>query len=221
MTDATSLDLISVLPAGSALHLQPGDRLCRVNGLPFTGDPKTLSERFAASSPLALGFRRGERDITVLASTAALGRWQQAPALPLPEGPRLHPEALRNWEVLVSSDGIYDLQPLPCSSLALLATPLWLLQMRLWGLAAALAAGLALAFAVQPWLAAGVYLLAAIHVGRAGAAYLRADRKLRGLRPAAVLAARNEAEAHAAWLALEPRARFLFARQQPMTAVSV
>ncbi|WP_420023881.1 hypothetical protein ACN9JG_07400 [Cereibacter azotoformans] len=211
MTDATSLDLASLLPAGSALHLQPGDRLCRVNGRPFTGSPEDLAARFG-TGPLALGFRRGEIDFTVLAETATLGRWQPAPAPALAEGPRLHPEALRNWEVLAAPDGTYDIQPLPCSSLALLATPLWLLQMRLWGLAAALAAGVALALAVQPWFAAGVYVLAAIHVGRAGAAYLRADRKLRGLMPRAVLAARSEGEVHTTWALLEPRARFLFAR---------
>ncbi|MGC9446730.1 hypothetical protein [Cereibacter johrii] len=218
MTDATCLQLSQLLPAGRALHLRPGDRLCLINGLPFTGGPEALAERFAAGRPLALGFRRGEADFTLLAATPGLGRWETVPAPLLPEGPRLHPEGLRNWEVLAGPDAIYDLQPLSGVTLAWLATPLWLLQMRLWGLAAALAAAVALAFAVAPWLAAGVHLLAAVHVGRAGPAYVRADRRLRGLLPVATLAAGSEAEAHAAWRRLEPQARFLFARALPLPA---
>ncbi|MCE6952998.1 hypothetical protein LAZ29_18895 [Cereibacter sphaeroides] len=212
MADALCLELASPSPAGAALHLRPGDRLCRVNGLPFTGAPEDLAARFAAAPRLALGFRRGEADFVVLAETAALGDWIAVPATALPDGARLHPEALCNWEVMAARDGCYDIQPLPASRAALLAAPLWLLQMRLWGLAAALMAAVALAFAVVPWLAVPVYLLAAIHVGSAGPAYVRADRRLRGMQPVAVLAARNEAGAHAAWRGLDGRARFLFAR---------
>lgn len=112
MTDTTCLQLSQLLPAGRALHLRPGDRLCRINGLPFTGGAEALAERFAAARPLALGFRRGEADVTLLAETPALGRWESVPAPVLPEGPRLHPEVLRNWEVLAAPDATYDLQPL-------------------------------------------------------------------------------------------------------------
>ena len=121
---------------------------------------------------------------------------------------------------MAAPDGRYDLQPVPPSILSLVATAVWLLQMRLWGLAAALTAAVALALMVSPWLAVAVHLLASVHVWRSGAAYVRADRRMRGLHPAATLAARSESGAHAAWLALHPRGHFLFARVLPEPAAA-
>lgn len=214
---ATTLRLRAIPPqaAGRALALQSGDVLVAVNGRAFSGDSAALQRRFAdrKGRALALGFRRGEAGFTVLSDRADLGQWEAVP-LPAgqPDGERIDPDALRNWEILRSSDGLYDLHPLNASALALALPPLWLLQMRLWVPFATLAAALVAAGLAAIWAVGIVWLAAGLHMRHAAAAYLRLDRRARGLLPHAVHAARTESEAHAAHHRLHPADRFLFER---------
>lgn len=206
-------------PAGQALGLRAGDMLEAINGRAFRGDEAALRARFAAreGKALALGFRRGAEGFLVLAETARLGRWE-AVACPLPEdteGGRIDPEDLRNFAVMRSEAGVYDLYPAQASLLAMVAPPVWLMQMRLWAQGATVVAALAAAAVAMPVLAAVVWVAAGLWVRRSAGAFLRADRMGRGLRFDGVLAARGEAEAHAAHLARYPADRYLFASAAP------
>ena len=219
VTSALRLRSGGIEPAGQALGLRAGDMLDTINGRPFRGGEAALRARFAerVEKPLALGFRRGTETFLVLATTARLGRWEAVPC-PLPdaaEGGRIDPEGLQNYQVMRSEMGVYYLYPAMPSLLALVAPPLWLLQMRLWAQAATVVAALAAAAVVMPVLAAVVWVAAGLWVRRTGAAFLRADRAGRGLRFAGVFAARGEAEAHAAHLARHPGDRYLFAAVAP------
>jgi hypothetical protein len=215
VTSALRLRSGGIEPAGQALGLRAGDMLDAINGRPFRGGEAALRARFAerGEKPLAMGFKRGTETFLVLATTSRLGRWEAVPC-PLPEGEeaaRIDPEGLRNYQVMRSETGVYDLYPAVPSVLAMIAPPLWLLQMRLWAQGATLAAALAAAGVVMPLLAAVVWIAAALWVRRTAATFLRADRAARGLRFAGVIAARGEAEAHAAHLARHPGDRYLFA----------
>lgn len=207
------LRAVPAASAGRALCLRAGDVLVAVNGRAFTGDGPTLARRFAARSgqTLALTFRRGDQVLTVLCADPAPGQWETIPAPPPEEGlAGLDPDGLRNWEILRGPDGTYDLHPLRPSMAALLAPPLWLLQMRLWvpfaTLATALAAGALVAF----WVPLLVWGASVLHIRHAAPAYVRLDRAARGLTIHAVHAARTEAEAHAVHRRLHPADRFLF-----------
>lgn len=201
--------------AAIALGLRAGDVLEAINGVPFRGDEAALRARFAErrGRPVALAFRRGAETFQVLVETERLGRWEPVPC-PLPEGAeggRIDPEGLRNFQVMRSEAGVYDLYPAVPSVLAMIAPPLWLMQMRLWAQGATVVAALAAAAVVMPVLAAVVWVAAGLWVQRSAAAFLRADRRARGLRFDGVIAARGEAEAHAAHLARHPADRYLFA----------
>lgn len=205
--------------AGQALGLRAGDVLEAINGRAFRGDEAALRARFAArgGKPLALGFRRGAEMVLVLADTARLGRWEAVPC-PLPEGAegaRIDPEDLQNFQVMRSEAGVYDLYPGAASLLAMVAPPVWLMQMRLWAQGATVVAALAAAAVVMPVLAAVVWVAAGLWVQRSASGFLRADRMGRGLRFDGVIAARGEAEAHAAHLARYPGDRYLFAPAAP------
>lgn len=216
-TPARTLRLRS-LPAGSegrALFLTAGDILVAVNGRAFTGDAAALVQRFAArpGRALALTFRRGEQLFTVLSADPAPGQWEAIPAPPAEEGlTRLDPDLMRNWEVLRAADGSYDLHPLKPSALALVAPPLWLLQMRLWVPFATLVTALAAGALVAVWVPALVWVAAGLHMGHAAALYVRLDRRARGLSAHAVHAARSEADAHSLHRRTHPADRFLFER---------
>ena len=202
---------------GRKLGLRGGEVLLAINGRPFRGDDDVLTRRFEArgGKPLALSFARGMEEFTVLAETAKLGRWEVIAAGPMPdmeEAPtRIDPESLRNFEVMRSDKGVYDLYPAVPPVMAALAAPVWLLQMRIWVPGATLVAALAASAVVAPWLAAVVWLAAGIWVRRAAAYFVRSDRRLRGLAWEGMIAARTEAEAHARHLARYPEDRNLFA----------
>jgi hypothetical protein len=218
-THALRLRAAGIEPAAQALGLRAGDVLEAINGRAFRGDEAALRARFAARGgrPLALAFRRGAEMFLVLADTARLGRWEAVP-WPLPEGAegaRIDPEDLRNFEVMRSEAGVYDLYPGVGSLLSLVAAPLWLMQMRLWAQGATVVAALAAAAVVMPVLAAVVWLAAGLWVRRSASGFLRADRMGRGLRFDGVIAARGEAEAHAAHLMRHPGDRYLFAPTAP------
>lgn len=204
-----------------ALGLRAGDVLEAINGRPFRGDEAALRARFAerGGKPLALGFRRGTETFLVLAMTARLGRWEAVPC-PLPEaaeGGRVDPEDLQNYQVMRSESGVYDLYPTVPSVLAMIAPPLWLLQMRLWAQGATVVAALAASAVVMPVLAAVVWVAAGLWVRRMAATFLRADRAARGLRFDGVIAARGEADAHSAHVGRHPGDRYLFAPAAPAT----
>lgn len=200
---------------GRKLGLKGGEVLIAINGRSYRGDDDGLHRRFEArgTKPLALTFARGEEEFTVLAETSRLGRWEIIGAGPMPEEqpPRIDPDKLRNFEVLRSDKGVYDLYPAVPPRLALLAAPIWILQMRIWAQGATLGAALAAAAVVSPWLAALVWLAAGLWLRRAAAWFVRADRRARGLNWEGVIAARTEAEAHAIHMARHPEDRNLFA----------
>lgn len=215
--DETTLRL-KALPAGAAgrgLALRAGDTLLAVNGRAFSGDASTLARRFAdrRGRPLALTFARGEGTVTVLADRADLGQWESVPQTETRDEPgRIDPDLLRNWEILRSRDGLYDLHPLAAPTLALVLPPVWLLQMRLWVPFATLCAALVASGLVALWAVAIVWGAAGLHMRHAATAYLRLDRRALGLVPHSVHAARSEAEVHALHRRLHPGDRFLFER---------
>lgn len=219
VTSALRLRSGGIDPAGRALGLRAGDMLEAINGRPFRGSEAALRARFAerGEKPLALGFRRETEPFLVLATTSRLGRWEAVPC-PLPEGAeaaRIDPEGLRNYQVMRAEAGVYDLYPAVPSVLAMIAPPLWLMQMRLWVQGATVVAALAAAMVVMPILAAVVWVAAGLWVRRTAVAFLRADRGARGLRFVGVIAARGEGEAHAAHMARHPGDRYLFAATAP------
>lgn len=202
-------------PAARRLGLKAGDQLEAINGLPFRGDEAALRAQLGArgGKALALQFRRGAETFLVLVDAARLGRWEAVPC-PLPEGAtpeRVDPAGLQNFEVMRSASGVYDLYPVAAPTLAMVAPPVWLLQMRLWAPGATLVAALAAAAVVHPLLAVGVWAAAGVWVRQSAAAFLRADRMMRGLAFEGAIAARGEAAAHAAHLRLHPQDRYLFA----------
>jgi hypothetical protein len=199
-------------PAGAALRLVDGDLLLAVNGMPFHGDAKELAARLAQGKgkPSALTLQRGSETLIVLSDTARLGQWEEVTKVKVDAKDRINPDILSNYEIFRSRTGSYDLQPLKSGILALIAAPVWLLQMRLWSLGASLIAAAMVAFAVSPLMALAVYLVSGLHIWRAGPAYFRADRKARGLQPHLVLAAASERAAHASYRKFEPQAQFLF-----------
>lgn len=202
-------------PAARRLGLRAGDQLEAINGLPFRGDEAALRARLGArgGKALALQFRRGTETFLVLVDAARLGRWEAVPC-PLPESDvqeRVDPEGLQNFEVMRSAAGVYDLYPLKAPILAMIAPPVWLLQMRLWAPGATLVAALAAATVVHPLLGLGVWAAAGVWVRQSAAAFLRADRMMRGLAFEGAIAATGEAAAHAAHLRLNPQDRYLFA----------
>lgn len=204
----------SVSPEGRRLGLVGGEILLAVNGLAFEGKETALAARLAMrrGKPLALTFGREGGTLLVLATTTALGRWEPVPAVPGPEGEaaRIDPDGLRNFEVMRDAAGQYDLYGVTVPALALIAPPLWLFQMRVWSAGATLLAALAAAAIVTPWLSLAVWLSASLWIRRAALPLLRADRMARGLSFAGVVAARNEAEAHATHQARSPGARCIF-----------
>lgn len=214
MPPVTNLCLLAPNKTGAALRLQPDDRLIGVNGVAFAGSAADLDDLFAKATTraLALTFRRRDQTVTLLAGTAHLGEWDQVAgdAAALDTG-RINPDVLINWEVLGNSAGAFDLHPLRGSALALIAPPLWMLQMRLWVPGAALVAAAMVALAVSPLMFLAVYLTAGLHLWHCGPRYFRNDRTARGLTPRVILAAPSETAAHKAYLRLVPDARFVFA----------
>lgn len=228
MTDETAPSTLCLkeIPAGSAgraLGLRQGDTVVAVNGRDFRGDVAALQRLLSASGQaMALTLLRGASEVTVLTSTVHLGRWQAVPAA-AEDGARrrIDPAFLRNWEVMRAADGSYDLFCHRLPATALVIPQLWLLQMRLWLPCAMLVAAVVAGVIVHPALALVVHVAGAAHLRWTHALYLRLDRRTRGLWFQTVLAARTEAAAHAAYRALQPDDRYLFApAQKPREAVA-
>jgi hypothetical protein len=201
--------------AGRGLGLAAGDILLAVNGRAFTGTPAHLAMRLAerGGKPLALTFQRGPNRLTVLVERADLGVWDSMAGAVIPEGdmPRIDPDSLSNWEIMRDGQGRFDAVCLGPSLLATLLPPLWLLQMRLWVPFATMVTALAVAGAVSPYAVPLVWAALGVHLRRAGSAYLRADRRGRGLRFQSVHAARSETAAQEAHLTNFPNDRSFFA----------
>ena len=199
--------------AGRSLGLCAGDVLLAVNGRTFQGDAAALQRLVAASGyTAALTFQRGAVEVTVLVGTSTLCRWDAVPA-PAEDRARrrIDPAFLRNWEVMRARDGGYDLFAMRLPTLGLVAPQLWLMQMRLWLPCAILVSAVAAGFIVHPLLALAVQGAGAVHLRWAHVMYLRLDRRSRGFGFHTVVAARSEAAAHAAYRALQPDDRYLFA----------
>lgn len=215
MPQALWLKDVPARSAGRGLGLAAGDILLAVNGRAFSGTPAHLALRLAerGGKPIALTFQRGPNRLTVLANRADLGVWDSmaAPEMAEDDSPRIDPDRLSNWEILRDGTGRFDVICLSPSSLAALLPPLWLLQMRLWVPFATMVTALVVAGAVSVYAVPMVWAALGVHLHRAGPAYLRADRRGRGLRSHAVHAARSEAAAQAAHLALFPNDRSVFA----------
>ena len=197
---------------GLALALQKGDCLVALDGIPFVGDEATLSASSAAAfkSRVAMTFRRGDVELTVIAKGCKVGRWEKVPPFANTQRQPLSVHLMCNWEIVRATDGRYDIFAQDSSIVTLILAPIWLLQMRLWGLFAALGATIALGTVVAPLLGALLYLAASLNVWRLGPSYLRQDRTTRGLKLHAVLAAATEADAHAAYCQMYPTACFVF-----------
>lgn len=205
---------VPLTAAGRELGLVAGDVLLAVNGRAFTGTPALLAERIYERNgkALVLTFQRGPNSFSILADRADLGIWDSVAAPEtMPEGERIDPDRLQNWEVLRSYDGTFDLQRLAPSMMATLLPPVWLLNLRLWVPCATLVTGMVVAAAVSPWASAVVWLASGLHLRSAGRFYLRSDRRSRGLGRHSVHAAKSEAEARAAHLKLYPNDHSLFA----------
>lgn len=222
--DALYLRIESPGPHGTPIGLRAGDILFAINGVQLHGTEGNFRDRFGKTDgrTCALNVLRGDSGFIVLATHSDLGKL--VPMTPtavqlrdidrLRTG-RLYPHHMINWEVYRNRDGQYDLQPLTPSLLALVAAPLWLVQMRLWA-ALAMMVGVAVIAIPTGWImTAIIYGLASIYVWRAGPALFRADRLAAGLKPHAVIAATNERGAHRGFAELEPRARFIYAPQAP------
>lgn len=216
--------------AGWSLCLRPGDVLLAVDGRAFTGTAEDLALRFPmtlAEPPVVLTFLRGDVVFSVFAATPALGQWDPV-ALPvgqtLPEPPA---GPAQNWVVMRDGAGLFEVLDQTPPLLALIAAPLWLLQMRLWLTLATHAATLAVAGVVSPWLALPLYAALSLHLWRRGPRILLSERRIAGAIPVAFLAAATEAEAVATFLRLDPAAQYRWgskaadpAAQDPDTALA-
>lgn len=199
---------------GHEYGLRKGDFLVAVNGEKFTGTKQTLKGQFARSKApqLALTFLRGDKEFTILAGTYELCRWQEdfAPEIDHSQRDRIDPSMLENWEILRDRQGYYEVFPLHNPTLALVAAPIWLMNMRLWTLLASAIAVTGFSYAINPWAALAVYLSFSIWVWRNGIALFRMERRTRGLNPWIVVAANNETQAHEICRMLDPSLVYVF-----------
>ena len=147
---------------GNDFGLRPGDCLIAVNGERFTGNKNSFRGKFARrkTSQLALTFLRNGLEVTILSGTYDLCRWQEVavPEIDFADRKPLDPRSLENWEILRNRQGYYELHSLHKPLLALVAAPLWLMNVRLWSVMAGAQAITAFCFAISPWAALAVYL---------------------------------------------------------------
>jgi len=198
MTDQKLLVLDSPEHIALGFGLRAGDTLVAINGVAFHGDTSDLQQRFSWGRRLALTFLREGTYRSVLSRTADLGKWDhRAQDITLSDFKRIDPDYLSNWEVFRSADGLYDVQRLDRSLLALVTPPLWLLQMRMWRPFAAWIAMSLFAGIAGLWAVVAVQLFMGVLFWKSGPDFVRADRRIRGLEPIGVLAARTESGAHA------------------------
>lgn len=207
-----------IWPAGQALGLRVGDVLAAVDGVPFRGNAAVLRGMVGHSrAPLAMTFLRGAGSFTVLATRVDFGMWE--PVAPPAVDPDCPADAtlLTNWEILRDTRGTHDLFALAPALSALVVPFLWMMQKRLWLPLAVFVSALVVGAAVQPLAGAVIYLAAGINLRQMAPHYLRSERRARGFRSVAVIAARSERAAITAYRALDPSARFLFAPEKPET----
>lgn len=205
-----------IWPAGQALGLRVGDVLAAVDGAPFRGNAAVLRGMISQGrGPLALTFLRGAGSFTVMATRVDFGIWEPATPPAVEPSYPANPAQLTNWEILRDTSGTHDLFALAPALSALVVPFLWMMQKRLWLPLAVFVSALAVGVAVQPLAGAVIYLAAGINLRQMAPHYLRAERRSRGFRTVAVIAARSERAAITAYRALDPTARFLFAPEKP------
>lgn len=210
----TGLKLAPVNMQGRALGLLPGDVLLRLDGRPIEGQVRQLVKAFdtAPNKLHLLDIRRNDQVWSVLSPTATLGRWKPVDSTePAPAKPN-GPEGMRNWDVLVNDDGIYDTHPHRPPLLALLA-PVYLLQMRLWAALTVWGALTLLGVAVGWVLGAAIQVLICLYVWRSAPTLFRVTRHANGFQPWRVIAARSEADLHREVSRLDPGLTFAFAKR--------
>lgn len=219
MSDTKLLVLDTPDHVAQGLGLRPGDTLVAINGVVFHGDLSDFKQRFSWGRRLALTFLRAGKYITVLSRTHDLGKWDhRAQDITLKDFTRIDPDYLSNWEVFRSADGLYDVQRLDRSLFALAAPPIWLLHMRMWRPLGAWVAMSLFAGIAGLWAVVAVQVFMGILFWKSGPDFVRADRRMRGLDPIGVVAARTEAGAHAEVSRLYPDLVWICAPTKPAIA---
>jgi len=207
--DHAALVLAQSSLVARASGLRPGDLLIALNGRAITGDPRTVLAgiKRGQTGQSQLRLRRAAEDWDLVADPRQLGRWR-AGRTDMPPGPLPARKALRNWDVMVTPDGVYDVQMQAPRALALLV-PVYLVQMRLWGPLAIWGATLLIGLAPGLIWAGIIQAVFALYIWRAGPMLVRADRQAQGLRMWRVMAAPDEAALHRQIAQSLPDWRFL------------
>lgn len=210
----TGLKLAPVNMQGRALGLLPGDVLLRLDGRPIEGEARQLVKVFNTPphKPHLLDIRRNGQVWSVLSPTATLGRWKPVDVTEAISAGPSGPAGMRNWDVLVNEDGIYDTHPHSPPLLALLA-PVYLVHMRLWAALAVWGALTLLGVAIGWVMGAAIQALICVYVWRTAPTLFRTTRHASGFRLWRCIAAPSEADLHREVSRLEPGLAFVFARQ--------
>ena len=204
-----------------SLGLRRGDLVialdCKINDL--TDDQMMRLMRNGNEQPRPVTLRRGQDDWTVLCKSDQLGHLARfITDAPLPELPDIRQQKLKNWDVLIGPNDIYDLQKQSPALLGLIP-PLYLIQMRLWTELAVWAALTLLCIPFGLIAAVVVQLLLAVYFWRKGPIHVRQDRSARGFVVWRLVAAPNETAIHSYIKTARPDLQFVYARPvpEPMT----
>jgi len=118
---------------------------------------------------------------------------------------------LRNWEIWVTAQGVYDAHACHPGPVALFV-PYHLLRMRLWSPFLVFMAVLLISVMLGWILGVLVQVIAWLYFWRAAPTLMRQDFVARGFRLWRVVAVRSEAELHAQLSKTAPNLRFAHAR---------
>ena len=211
--DRFAAKLTAITREGVKIGLQVNDLLIGVNGVPFAYAKDELQQKltYLTRGKTALTFRRDNRDFTVVATVPNVGNWDPVTAPIDVEKKRISATFLTNWEVFRSDDGLFDMQPLAPSLLALVAAPIWLAQMRLWVPFAMILSIVLITLPFGQLMSMAVYGLASVYVWRMSQEMFRTDRISKGLEPHLIFAAASERVAHRVYARLYPDDVFLYA----------